>query len=151
MIRGADEARALTQEIYLQELVSAIYRRYAARLRDEAGRRILLDYLKAEGERRLRIERHLQGVGLVVAPPVRSLFRWIGGLYGGVTSLLGTRIMLRIVLSASGRASRRACAALGPDDRPDLVYLATLKARNEGDLVGAMRQHLIDTRSRRSR
>ncbi len=56
--------------------------------------------------------------------------------------------MLRIVLSASRRASRRACASLGSSARPDLVYLATLRARNEGDLVDALRQHLIDTRPR---
>jgi hypothetical protein len=57
--------------------------------------------------------------------------------------------MLRIALSASRRASRRACAHLGPLDRPDLAYLAMLRARSVGELRDALQQHLIDTRDRR--
>ena len=56
---------------------------------------------------------------------------------------------MRIALSASGRASRAACAALGAEATPDLVYFATLRARNEGDLLDALRQHLIDSRARK--
>ncbi len=151
MTRGAVEARTLTQEVYLQELVRAIYRQYTAAVRDEAGRKILLDYVRAEEERRLRIERYLEEEGATAAiPALRALFRGAGGLYGWVTAWLGTRMMLRIVLSASARASRRACAALGSDEPPALVYLATLKARNEGDLLEALRQHMINTPPRRS-
>jgi hypothetical protein len=54
--------------------------------------------------------------------------------------------MLRIVLSASARASRRACGSLGGPGEPERIYLATLRARNEGELLDSLRQHLIDTR-----
>ena len=87
--------------------------------------------------------------GAPIAPGVRSLFAAAGGLYGRLTSLLGSRVMLRIVLSASRRASRRACALLGDPASPELVYLSTLRARNEGALVDELRQHLIDTAKRR--
>ena len=71
-------------------------------------------------------------------------------MYGRATSWLGTRLTLRIILSASRRAARRACASLGADPRPEMIFLATLRARNEGDLLDAMRQHLIDTRPRKA-
>jgi hypothetical protein len=58
--------------------------------------------------------------------------------------------MLRIALSASRRASRRACALLGDPRNPETVYLATLRARNEGELRDNLRQHLIDTARRRT-
>jgi len=54
--------------------------------------------------------------------------------------------MLRIIHSASGRAAPRACAAVGVPAPPEVQYLATLKAKNEGDLLDSLRQHLIDTR-----
>ncbi len=147
MIRpGAGEIRALTQEIYLQDLVLSIYRVYLERLRDAGGRGILETYVRAEEDRRKRIERHLAGLGTGPAAPLRSLFAWAGSLYGRLTSWLGTRVMLRIVLSASRRASRRACASLGSPARPDLLSLATLRARHEGDLLDDLTQHLIDTR-----
>ncbi len=149
MSEASGTIRALTQEIYLQDLVLSIYRVYAARLRDAGGRAIVEDYLSAEEDRRRRIERYLAD-HRASAAPLRGIFARAGGFYGRLTSLLGTRIMLRIVLSASKRASRRACAALGSAPRPDLVYLATLRARNEGDLLDALRQHLIDTRARRA-
>jgi hypothetical protein len=145
---ASGEIRALTQELYLQALVLSIYRTYLARLRDEGGRAILEIYLRAEEDRRRRIERHLVRLGAVPGTPLAALFGRAGAVYGRVTSWLGTRVMLRIVLSASRRASRRACASLGSSARPDLVYLATLRARNEGDLLDALRQHLIDTRPR---
>jgi hypothetical protein len=31
---------------------------------------------------------------------------------------------------------------------PDLVFLSTLRARNEGDLLDALTQHMIDTQPR---
>jgi len=143
------ERRALLQEIYLQDLTSGIYGVYTEALRDPGGRRLLEGYLRAELERRRRIEEHLGRAGFSGAPGPGRLLRAAGRLYGRLTSLLGTRVMLRIVLSASRRASRRACARLGPEDRPDLVYLAMLRARSEGDLRDALQQHLIDTRRRR--
>ena len=80
---------------------------------------------------------------------MRVLFAVAGRMYGRLTSVLGTRVMLRIALSASQRASKRACALLGDPADPEMVYLSTLRARNEGTLLDALRQHLIDTSSRR--
>ena len=138
--------RGLFQEVYLQELVREVYGSYAARLRDPEGRRLLEAYLTAEADRGRRIARCLDGRGLAPAPVVRRLFALCGRVYGRVTALLGTRVMLRIALSSGERASRRACEALGGSPAPDLLYLTTLRARNEGDLVDGLRQHLIDTR-----
>ena len=145
------EIRALTQDVYLQHLVLSIYGVYMTRLRDLEGRGIVEAYVHAEEGRRTRIARRLEALGAAPAAPVAALFAAAGRLYGRVTSWLGTRVMLRIVLSASRRASRRACAALGPAAAgpPDFHFLATLRARNEGDLLDALRQHLIDTRPRR--
>jgi len=141
--------RALLQEIYLQDLVLALYRIYADRVRDPVGRRLIEEYLVAEADRRKRIERYLADRRRPIPPLVRSLFAAAGSLYGRLTSLLGTRLMLRITLSASRRASRRACGLLGdPTDR-EIAYLSTLRARNEGALLDELRQHLIDTAPRR--
>jgi hypothetical protein len=143
------EMRALLQEIYLQDLVLALYRIYADRLRDPVGRRLIEKYLVAEADRRKRIERYLADRRRPIPPLVRSLFAAAGSLYGRVTALLGTRVMLRIALSASRRAARRACVLLGdPTDR-EIAYLSTLRARNEGALLDELRQHLIDTAPRR--
>lgn len=150
MPEPAGTVRSLMQEIYLQDLVRSIYGVYLARLRDPGGRAILDLYLKSESERHRRIGDVLLRLAAAPSPRVRSLFSAAGRAYGLVTSLLGTRLMQRIVLSASRRASRNACAALGADPRPDLIYLASLRARNEGDLRDAMMQHLIDTRARKS-
>lgn len=146
------EIRALTQDIYLQDLVLSVYRTYLGRLEDEAGRAIVGAYLRAEQDRVLRIDARLTALGAAPAAAVRGLFALAGRLYGSLTSWLGTRVMLRIVLSSSTRASRRACSSLGAarGDRPDLLFLAALRARNEGDLLDALRQHLIDTRPRRA-
>ncbi len=141
--------RSLTQEIYLQDLVLAIYRVYLRRMRDPGGRAILDLYLKSESERGRRIGDVLLRLAAEPSPGWRGLFSTAGRAYGLVTSFLGTRLMQRIVLSASRRASRNACAALGADPRPDLIYLASLRARNEGDLRDAMMQHLIDTRTKK--
>ena len=103
-----------------------------------------------EGERRRRIEQHLQKAGVATTAGPGPLFRAAGALYGRLTALLGTRVMLRIALSASRRASRRACARLGAPGPPDLQYLAGLRARSEGELLDALRQHLIDTRRPRA-
>jgi hypothetical protein len=148
MSRTSGELRSLLQEIYLQDLVLALYRAYVPRLRDARGRRLIETYLRAEEDRRGRIERYLAGRGAAPATAVRSCFTAAGALYGRLTSRLGTRVMLRIALSASRRAARRACAGLGAEARPELLYFATLRARNEGDLLDSLRQHLIDTRSR---
>lgn len=124
-------------------------------MRDDEGRRLLGENLRAEAERRRRIEEHLVRAGGAETPAASAgagrLFRAAGGLYGRLTSLLGTRAMLRIALSSSRRASRRACARLGPEGRPDLSYLAMLRARNAGDLRDALQQHLIDTQARHHR
>ena len=151
MTREGEEARALIQEMYLQDLALTIYGIYRSRLRDSRGREILSDYLRGEAFRGAQIATYLERGG-VVAPSaaVRSFFRTIGRIYGHLTSWLGTRMMLRIVLSASRRASRRACGALGEGDQPELLFLATLRARNEGDLLDALRQHMIDTAPRRA-
>jgi hypothetical protein len=143
------EQRALIQELYLQDFTTGIYAVYRKALRDAEGRRLLDGYLGAEAERRRRIEDHLGRAGVPAAPWPGRLFGAAGRFYGRVTSLLGTRAMLRIVLSASRRASRRACARLGPADRPDLAYLGMLRARNVGELHDALQQHLIDTRASR--
>ena len=149
MTSSQGERRALLQELHLLDLTSGVYGVYRTSLRDEAGRRHLDDYLRAEAERRRRIEDHLAREGVAVPRGPGRLFRAAGTLYGRLTSLLGTRAMLRIALSASRRASRRACAHLGPLDRPDLAYLAMLRARSVGELRDALQQHLIDTRGRR--
>ena len=141
--------RGLIQDLYLQDLVLALYGVYAARLCDPDGTKAIETYLRAERDRRNRMERFLLARGAPIAPGVRSLFAAAGGLYGRLTSLLGSRVMLRIALSASRRASRRACALLGDPASPELVYLSTLRARNEGALVDELRQHLIDTAKRR--
>ncbi len=143
--------RAFLQEIYLQDLVLALYGVYAARLADPEGRRLVQVYLRSEEDRRGRVERRLAASGVVPAAPLRHFFTAVGKLYGRITSCLGTRVMLRIVLSASRRASRSACVSLSAAADPDLRLLATLRARNEGDLLGALRQHLIDTRAPRMR
>jgi hypothetical protein len=143
------EIRGLIQEIYLQDLVLALYGVYAARLRDPDGTRVIGNYLRAERDRRNRIERFLLARGAPISPGVRTLFAAAGGLYGRLTSFLGSRVMLRIALSASRRASRRACALLVDPSSPELVYLATLRARNEGALLDVLRQHLIDTAKHR--
>lgn len=141
--------RELCQEIYVQDLVGALLRVYAARLRDDRGRAHLLAYLAAEDDRRRRIERVLAATRDSAIPSVRALFAAAGRLYGRVTSILGTRVMLRIALSASARASRRACARLAAAPTSDLRYLAALRARNEATLLDNLRQHLIDTQPRR--
>lgn len=140
--------RGLFQEIYLQDLVLAIYRRYAARLRDPVAQRLLQAYILGGEDRGRRIERYLEGRGVAPAAAARRLFAAAGRFYGSVTALLGTRIMMRIALSSSERAARRACEALGDVPGPDLLYLMTLRVRHEGDLVDGLRQHLIDTRPR---
>src|SRR5206468_12023551 len=114
------------------------------------GKRLIENYLRAETERRRRIERYLVARGAAVPRAVRRLFAAAGTMYGRLTSLLGTRVMLRIALSASGRASRRACSLLGGPSDPEIAYLSTLRARNEGTLLDELRQHLIDTAPRRS-
>jgi len=144
------KVRGLLQEIYLQDLVLALYGIYAARLRDPEGRRLIEKYLVAETDRRKRIERYLASRAGPISPAMRSLFAAAGTLYGRLTSHLGTRVMLRIALSASRRASRRACALLGDPSDPEIAYLSTLRARNEGELLDDLRQHLIDTAPRRS-
>ncbi|PYT16793.1 MAG: hypothetical protein DMF51_03830 [Acidobacteria bacterium] len=143
------ENRGLLQEIYLQDLVLSLYRVYTTRLRDVEGRRLIEDYLSAEIDRGRRIERRLAGRRVVPSSVMRAVFTAAGRLYGILTSVLGTRIMLRITLSASQRASKRACALLGRPSDPEIVYLSTLRARNEGELLDALRQHLIDTAPRR--
>ena len=149
MSREGEAARALMQEIYLQELALSVYRIYLPRLRDANACAILETYLKGERFRASQIERYLGRQGLEPASFIRFLFRGIGRLYGRITALLGTRLMLRIILSASKRASRGARADLGNEAPPDLVYLNTLRARNEGDLLDNLRQHLINTRPRK--
>jgi len=143
------EIRRLLQDVYLQEMVLSLYRVYAGRVRDAGGKRLIEKYLVAELDRRRRVEKCLSGRGAPASTAVRSLFAVAGNAYGRATSLLGTRIMLRIALSASRRASRQACARLGDSPDPELVYLGTLRARNEGDLLDALSQHLIDTAPRR--
>jgi len=144
------ETRGLLQDIYLQDLVLALFGIYAGRLRDPEGKRLIGNYLRAEKERGKRIERYLAAHGAPITHPVRALFAAAGTLYGRLTSLFGTRVMLRIALSASRRASRRACGLLGERSDPEIAYLATLRARNEGELLDDLRQHLIDTAPRRS-
>ena len=148
MSREGEAARALMQEIYLQELALSVYRIYIPRIRDAKACAILETYLKSERFRTTQIETWLQRAGVEAASALRALFRAAGTLYGYLTSWLGTRVMLRIVLSASKRASRRACGALGDGSSPDLVFLSTLRARNEGDLLDSLTQHLIDTQPR---
>jgi hypothetical protein len=149
--RGRPEPadRLLAREIHLQDLTLALYGVYLPRIRDAGGRAILETYVRAEEDRRRRIERYLEARGGLPPPSVRGLFAAAGRLYGRVTSRLGTRVMLRIALSAAGRAARRACAAAAGQPTPELQFLATLRAKNEEDLLLEMRQHLIDTRPRR--
>lgn len=148
MQNPSGEFRPLLQELYLQDLTLGVYAVYVRRLRDAAGRAILQEYLRNESERRRRIEEYLARKGVPRPSGPGRLFATAGALYGRVTALLGTRVMLRIVLTASRRASRRACARLGPADRPEIAYLASLRARSEGDLLDALTQHLIDSRPR---
>jgi len=145
------EWRALLQELYLLDFTSAVYGTYQEAVRDPGGRHIFEDYLRLEAERRRRIEDHLTSAGASLLPLPGLVLRAAGRVYGRLTSLLGTRLMLRIALSASRRASRRACASLGEQARPDLIYLATLRAKSEGELCLALRQRLIDTRTERAR
>ena len=141
--------RRLLQDIYLQEMVLSLYRVYARRLRDAGGERLIESYLGAETERRKRVLAYLSGQGVSASRAVRSLFAALGSAYGRATSVLGTRVMLRIALSASRSASKQACARLGDPAGPDIVYLSTLRARNEGELLDGLTQHLIDTAPRR--
>lgn len=143
---GSEPVRILFQEIYLQDLALGLYGVYLDRLRDAAGRALLETYVRAEEDRRRRIERHLQARGLAAPAGARRLFAAAGRAYGRITSLLGSRGMLRIVLSSSRRAARRSCAAIGGAGRPDLIFLDTLRARSVDALVDGLRQHLIDTR-----
>jgi hypothetical protein len=143
------EIRGLLQELYLLDLVLPLYGVYTRRLRDAEGARMIGTYLGAERERRSRIERSLAARGIPVPRLARRLFAATGGLYGRLTSLLGTRFMLRIALSGSRRAARRACALLAEPSSPELLHLSTLRARNEGELLDELRQHLIDTAARR--
>ncbi|PYS96599.1 MAG: hypothetical protein DMF50_03935 [Acidobacteria bacterium] len=126
-----------------------LYGVYVERLEDPQGRSLLQAYLRAEEDRGRRVARYLADRGVAASASLLALFAGLGRIYGRVTARLGTRIMMRIALSASGRASRAACAALGAEATPDLVYFATLRARNEGDLLDALRQHLIDSRARK--
>ena len=142
--------RRLLQDIYLQEMVVSLYRVYARRLRDAGGTRLIETYLEAERDRRRRVLAYLSGQGASASPAVRSLFAALGSAYGRVTSCLGTRVMLRIALSASRGASKQACARLGDPAGPDVVFLSTLRARIEGELLDELTQHLIDTAPRRS-
>lgn len=142
--------REICREIYVQDLALAIYAVYVDRLADAGGRACLETYLAAEAERRRRLQDAIARTGFRPADALRRLFAAAGRAYGGVTSRLGSRVMLRIALSASRRASRRACTGLSAASTPEQQYLAGLRARNEGDLLEALRQHLIDTRSRRS-
>ena len=144
------DIRDLLQELYLQDLVLSLYGVYAGRLRDGDGARLIGAYLGAERARRQGIERSLAARGVPIPRGVRRVFAGAGALYGRLTSLFGTRVMLRIALSASGRAARRACALLADPTSPELLHLATLRARNEGELVDDLRQHLIDTAPRRT-
>jgi hypothetical protein len=141
--------RDLAQDIYLQDLVLSMYRVYVARLRDAEGRRLLETYIRQEEDRGRRLARHLIGRGGSATPTLRASFAAAGRLYGRVTSWLGTRVMLRIVLSASRKASRRACAladAAMQDAPSEQQYFASIRARNESDLRDDLTQHLIDTR-----
>ncbi len=145
--------RDLQQEIYVQDLVLSIYGIYASRIRDDGARSILARYLRAEEDRRGRVAAYLSRRGRSTSAALRRAFALAGRIYGRITSPLGTRIMLRIILSASRSASRRACAladGAAAGGTPELQYLAGLGARNESDLLGELRQHLIDTRPRRA-
>jgi len=145
--------RERVQEIYLLDLVLSMYRVFTRRISDPAGRAILEAYLCAEEDRAHRLERIVRGRSANVPAGMRSMFRTAGRWYGRLAALLGTRVMLRIVLSAGRRAARRACAladAAARESSPETQYLATLRARNEGDLVDALTQHLIDSRPRRA-
>jgi len=141
--------RLLLQDIYLQEMVVSLYRVYARRLRDAGGKGLIESYLAAETDRRRRVLAYLAAQGASASPAVRSVFSVVGSAYGRLTSCLGTRVMLRIALSASRGASRQACARLGDAAGPDVVFLSTLRARNEGELLDGLTQHLIDTAPRR--
>src|SRR5262245_55601903 len=122
MERTEAETRGLFQEICLQDLVLSVYGSYAKRLRDPEGRRLIEQYLQSETDRRARIERYLSNRGATLSPSVRSLFAAAGKAYGRLTSLLGTRFMLRAALSSSRRASRRACGLLGAASSPEILY-----------------------------
>ena len=149
MERTGTEIRGLFQEICLLDLVLSLYGSYAPRLCDPEGRRLIESYLQSERDRRARIERYLASRGAPLAPLVRSFFAAAGALYGRLTSLFGTRFMLRTALSSSRRAARRACSLLETEKNPEIIYLSSMGARNEGDLVDKLRQHLIDTAPRR--
>lgn len=141
--------RPLLQDVYLQDLVEGLYSVYVMRLRDGRAREIIAAYLRAESDRRLRLTRFLEDRGVRPGARVRRLFAGAGSLYGRATAWLGTRVMLRIAVSSSRRASRGACAALGRAAIPDLLYFASLRARNVGDLLQDLEQRLIDTAPRR--
>src|SRR5262249_32097298 len=102
------EIRGLCQEIYLQDLVLSLYGVYAPRLRDPEGKRLIESYLQAEIHRQKRLERYLAARGASLSPAIRALFVAAGSAYGRLTSHLGTRVMLRMTLSSSRRAARRA-------------------------------------------
>ncbi len=140
--------RPLLQDVYLQDLVEGLYGVYVQRLRDDPAREILVAYLRAESDRRLRITRFLEAHGIRPGIRVRRLFAGAGGLYGRATAWLGTRVMLRIAASSTRRASRGACAALGRAATPDLLYFASLRTRNVSDLLQDLDQRLIDTAPR---
>jgi len=106
-------------------------------------------YLQAEADRRLRILRFLEDRGLRPGTALRRLFARAGRVYGLATAWLGTRVMMRIAASSSRRASHGACSNLGRVAGSDLLYFATLRARNVGDLLQDLEQHLIDTAPRR--
>ena len=76
MTREGEEARALIQEIYLQDLALTIYGIYRSRLRDSRGREILSDYLRGEAFRGAQIAAYLERGGAVVpSAAIRSFFR----------------------------------------------------------------------------
>ena len=60
MSREGEAARALMQEIYLQELAISVYRIYLPRLRDAKACAILETYLKGERFRAAQIVNYLR-------------------------------------------------------------------------------------------
>src|SRR5262249_15745971 len=139
------EIRGLCQEIYLQDLVLSLYGVYAPRLRDPEGKRLIESYLQAEIHRQKRLERYLAPRRASPAPAIGAVVVAAGSAYGRLPRDLGTRVMLRMTLSSSRRAARRACGLLGAAADPELVNLSALRARNEGELSDDLCQHLIET------